>query len=83
MKRHLGGSFWVESVLGWLTAFLTILTLVWGHWVEEIFGFDPDNYSGVFEWGLVIVCGIATIVFGFLARRQWQKALLAYSASSP
>jgi hypothetical protein len=77
--KNLGPRFWAESVLASVTGFLTVLTLVWRDWVEGVFGFDPDQHNGSFEWELVGVCAVATVIFSLLARREWRRAALASS----
>jgi predicted lysophospholipase L1 biosynthesis ABC-type transport system permease subunit len=47
--------FWLESILGLVTAALAALTAVVPAWVEEVFGVDPDGHSGVLEWAIVLV----------------------------
>ncbi len=74
MKKRLGPVFWTESILASFTAFLAVLTLVWRDWIEIVFGFDPDHHNGSFEWLLVIVCCLVTVLFSALARREWRKA---------
>jgi hypothetical protein len=82
MKRRLTPAFWVEAGLASLTAFLVILTAVWHDWIEGIFGFDPDHHNGLFEWELVAVCLILTVLCTWLARREWRKATLQPSAGA-
>lgn len=79
-NKRLGPLFWAELILASLTAFLTVLTLVWRDWIERVFGFDPDHHGGSFEWEVVIVCCMATVFFGALARRRWRRASLASPA---
>ncbi len=80
MKRHVRPTFWVEFALASFSAFLVVLTAVWHDWIEGIFGFDPDRHNGSFEWELVLVCCLVTVLFGVLARNEWRKAALASSA---
>jgi hypothetical protein len=77
MRRRVGVLFWLEIVLASLSAFIAALTLVWHDWVEGIFDFDPDRFSGSFEWELVAVCVALTVLCGTLARREWRKAAAA------
>jgi hypothetical protein len=74
VKKRVGWAFWVESSLAFVTTFLAVLTLVWRDWVEGVFGFDPDQHNGSFEWELVGVCFVAAVLFSLLARREWRKA---------
>jgi hypothetical protein len=73
-KKRFSRAFWIESVAGSFTGFLAILTLVWRDWIEGVFGFDPDQHNGSFEWELVIVCAVLTLLFAALARREWRRA---------
>jgi hypothetical protein len=77
LKKRPGRLFWLESVLAIISAFLVVLTLVWDDWIEGVFGFDPDHGNGSFEWELVIVCCLVTVLCSALARRQWRHAPLA------
>lgn len=79
MKRHVRPTFWVESALASFSAFLVVLTAVWHDWVEGIFGFDPDRHNGSFEWELVVVCCLISVVFTVLARHEWRRAAPAPS----
>src|SRR5579862_850712 len=69
-----GRLFWVESALSLIALFLAVLTLAWRDWIEGVFGFDPDHHNGSFEWKLVIVCALLTVLFAALARREWRRA---------
>jgi DMSO/TMAO reductase YedYZ heme-binding membrane subunit len=80
VKRHVKPMFWVESVLASFSAFLVVLTAVWHDWIEGIFGFDPDQHNGSFEWELVMVCLLITVLFAVLARNEWRKAAASSSA---
>lgn len=77
MKRRVGKVFWIETSLASFTAFIAVLTIVWQDWIEGIFGFDPDRHDGAFEWELVGLCLLLTIVFVTLARREWRRAPVA------
>jgi hypothetical protein len=81
VKKRVGLLFWSESILASITAFLVVLTLAWHDWIEGIFGFDPDHHNGSFEWELVVVCCVITVVSSVLARREWRRAPMASSAA--
>lgn len=70
MRRGLGHAFWIESALAAITASLAVLTLVWPNWIEGVFGYDPDHHNGSLETVIVIVCALAALLTGVLARRQ-------------
>jgi hypothetical protein len=74
MSKGLGFRFWCESALGATAAFLAVLTLAWPDWIEGVFGFDPDNHNGSFEWAIVVVLAVAAAGCGALARREWRRA---------
>jgi hypothetical protein len=65
--------FWVEFILACVSGGLTVLTLLWHNWIELLFGFEPDGGDGSFEWGLVVVLLIMTVVFSALARMEWRR----------
>jgi hypothetical protein len=80
VKKNVGITFWAESTLASITMSLVVLTAIWHDWIEGIFGFDPDRHNGSFEWELVGVCCVVTIVFATLARREWIRAASATSS---
>jgi hypothetical protein len=80
MSKRLRPVFWAESLLAGIAGFLAILTAVWPTWIEGVTGFDPDKQSGSLEWILVAGCGLAALLLGTLARREWRGAATAASA---
>lgn len=80
--KPFGPTFWAQSVMASVTGFLTILTLVWRDWIEGVFGFDPDHNSGSFEWKLVAVGTVLTVIFAALAGRTWRSAAVRSAAVS-
>jgi hypothetical protein len=81
-KKRPGLAFLAESFLASFTGFLTVLTLGWRDWIEGVFGFEPDHHNGSFEWEVVVVCALLTILFAALARRVWRRAPLRITATS-
>lgn len=77
MRKALRGRFWLETVLAIVTGILFVITLVWHDWAEIIFNIDPDQGSGLFEWIVVGVLLVVTIVLIVLARLEWRKAQAA------
>ena len=73
-KHAVPARFWVETVGAFLTGALLLLTLIWPDWIELAFGVDPDQHSGSLELILVVVCAVATLLFGTLANREWRRA---------
>jgi len=71
--------FWVEAALGSLAAILTVATLVSPDWIEIVFGVDPDQGSGLLEWGIVVGLALASILFGLLARAEWRHTAVSTS----
>jgi hypothetical protein len=68
--------FRIEAVITILLAALAIITLIWPDWIEITLGADPDGGSGETEWGVVIMLGIAALIVGLLARRDYRRATL-------
>jgi hypothetical protein len=64
--------------LGLATLFggTALLTLVRRDWLEAIFGIDPDQHSGSFEWIVVAVLAFGAVSFACLARRQWRRLVV-------
>jgi hypothetical protein len=76
MQRRLRRRFWLESVLGSATGCLTVVTLSWHNWIEDILGTDPDQGNGSAEWLVVAALVIATIILTIVARLEWRRARL-------
>ena len=64
---------WFQSVFAGLTAVLTVLTLVAPHWIEAVFGVDPDQRSGTLEWVIVVAGVLVTMTCTLLAHRSWRR----------
>jgi hypothetical protein len=60
--------FLIEAGLGTATFILMVVTLVWHDWIEIVFGVDPDDHNGVFEWLIVAILALVTITLAVLAR---------------
>jgi hypothetical protein len=73
-RPKLRSRFWVEFVLGSMTALLTVVTLISHEWIEILFGVDPDRGNGLLEWGIVVALAAATLLFALLARIEWRQA---------
>jgi hypothetical protein len=82
MIRHLRPRFWAEAVLGTLTGFLFVLTLLWRDWIEAVFRMDPDHHNGSLEWLIVSMLGATTVCFFLLARTEWRRATASVQADA-
>ena len=71
-RAQLRTRFWVEVSLASATTLLAVVMLISREWIEIVFGFDPDNGSGLVEWAIVISLALATVLFGLLARAEWR-----------
>ncbi|MGH2389104.1 MAG: ABC transporter permease [Chloroflexota bacterium] len=69
--------FWLETGLATATGALLVLTLITRDWIEAVFGVDPDQHNGSFEWLLVAVLLAATFALSASARAEWRKARAA------
>jgi hypothetical protein len=81
MRQSSRQRFWVEAGLGALSAILLVLTLIVPDWIEAVLRVDPDQHSGSFEWLIVGVLGLTTVVSSLLARREWRRATLGVSTT--
>lgn len=77
MQKSLRARFWVESVLAAITGVLFVVTLFVRNWIEVVFGVDPDQQNGALEWVIVGALFVVTLVFGVVARGEWQRAARA------
>jgi hypothetical protein len=79
--RKLRARFWVESGLAVITAALAIVTAVTPDWIELVFNVDPDEGSGLLEWGFVLA-GIVAVVLLLLARLEWRRSRMPVGESA-
>jgi undecaprenyl pyrophosphate phosphatase UppP len=77
MPRGLRRRFWLESILGSVTAIIAVVTLFWHDWIEAVFGVDPDQGNGSAEWLVVLTLLILTAALAIGARFEWRRARLA------
>jgi hypothetical protein len=69
--------FWPELSLGFVTALLTVVTLVRRDWIEALFRVDPDQGSGSLEWVIVAGLAVVTVALFALATYEWRRFRLA------
>jgi len=77
MPRGLRRRFWLESILGSVTAVIAVVTLFWHDWIEAVFGVDPDKGNGSAEWLVVLTLLILTAALAIGARFEWRRSRLA------
>ena len=65
--------FLIEAGLGTATFVLMVVTLVWHDWIEIVFGVDPDNHNGLFEWLVVAILALVTVTLAVLARIDFRR----------
>ena len=74
MKKGLRLGFYLEAILGFLTAVLFVVTLINQQWIETVFKVDPDQGSGALEWLVVGGLAVVAIALGLAARYEWRRA---------
>ena len=74
MKESSRLRFLLEASMAAMTGALLVLTLVTRDWIEAVFGVDPDQHNGSFEWLIVAVLFSATLVLTASAHAEWRKA---------
>jgi hypothetical protein len=77
MKSGLRIWFYAETISGVLATALFAYTLVTRDWIETIFAIDPDRGQGWVEWMIVGALLALAFTCGYLARREWRRALVA------
>ena len=78
MPSGLRYRFWLESILGSISAVVAVVTLFWHDWIEAVFGVDPDKGNGSAEWLVVLILLILTVALAVGARLEWRRAQLAW-----
>lgn len=68
--------FWIETVLAVVGFALGVLTILVRDWFERLFDASPDNGGGQFEWVISLAFVVPTLLFGYLARREWRRTPL-------
>lgn len=63
------------TALACICVALAALTAIWPQWIEEVFGVDPDQGSGSFEWLIVLGFGIVAAISAGIARFEWGRSL--------
>ncbi len=63
----------LETVLAVVFAAIFVVTMVWPDWIELVFGADPDEGSGQFEWAIVAISGVLAIASIIAARMEWRR----------
>jgi hypothetical protein len=81
METTLRARFWLETALALLGGCFFAVTLFWPEWIEELTGFEPDDYSGSVEWGIVATLLVISVVASILARIEWRRSRLAAARS--
>lgn len=66
--------YWLEVALAVVTATLAVLTAIWPDWVEIVFGYDPDQHSGLLEVG-TLIAACAALAGVLLARFEWRRSV--------
>lgn len=72
-NRRLRRRFWLEAFLGLLAALLAAMTLLWHDWAEVLFGIDPDQGNGSFEFLVTIGAVALFAAFALAARFEWRR----------
>jgi Mg2+ and Co2+ transporter CorA len=49
------------------------MTLLVPDWIEAVFGINPDQHNGSFEWAIIGLLLTATVACGVLARLEWRR----------
>jgi hypothetical protein len=62
----------IEVVLAIVFAVLAVMTVMDPQWIEQLLTVEPDNGSGLAEWGITLAFGAASILATVLAGRDWR-----------
>jgi hypothetical protein len=73
MNQQLPIRFWIELILGVLSAASVALALARPQWVESVLGIDPDGGDGSSEWKITLTLIVATLALFATAGHEWRK----------
>lgn len=63
----------IETALAVIFAAIFVATMFWPDWIELVFGADPDEGNGQFEWAIVAISGLLAIASIIAARMEWRR----------
>jgi hypothetical protein len=72
-RRDVRVRFGVEAIGAVVAVVLAIVTLFSRAWIEDVFRFDPDRSSGVWEWAVVFGFAASALGLTLAARQQWRR----------
>jgi hypothetical protein len=81
--RNLRIRFWLDAILGVISAALLLLSLLMPDWIEAVFGIEPDEGNGSLEWAIAGALLAGTIAASALARIEWRRPVAGRSHGSP
>jgi hypothetical protein len=64
---------WFELAVASTSGLLSIVTIFWRDWIEALTGADPDQHSGVVEWGVVLALAVLAGFLAMAARRDFRR----------
>ena len=82
MRRSTTIRFWIEVFLAACSAVATALSIVWPQWIEAIFEESPDGGDGSAERLVAVVFLAATVLFSWLARKEWRRSAKEHAMAS-
>ena len=81
MRGRLLTRFWVETLVGLMSAGLFALTLLAPDWIEALLRLTPDAGDGFTEWALALGwAAVSLLTFGFAGRTWRARGRLLRSA---
>jgi heme/copper-type cytochrome/quinol oxidase subunit 3 len=63
----------LETAFAVIFAAIFVATMFWPDWIELVFGADPDEGNGQFEWAIVAISGLLAIASIIAARMEWRR----------
>jgi hypothetical protein len=63
----------IETALAVIFAAIFVATMFWPDWIELVFGADPDEGNGQFEWAIMAISGLLAIASIIAARMEWRR----------
>jgi hypothetical protein len=73
MRNSLATRFWIELLLGIISAALCALAVFAPEWIEMLSGATPDGGDGSAEKGFAILWASTSLLAFGLARQHWRR----------
>jgi hypothetical protein len=72
----------MNTALAVFNAAIFVATVFWPDWIELVFGAEPDEGNGQFEWTIMAVTGFLSIALIIIVTIDWRRQHPAADAAN-